>query len=81
MRRQLLFWGHYFPQDSVRLQEMANEAGISRIFGGINYFYDNENGKMCGEKIGKVAVNWGKQLFLQHKFVKLPNGIYIYAIM
>ena len=52
--------GHYFPQDSARLKKMANEAGMSRIYGGIHYFCDNEGGKMCGEKIGKLAVDWGK---------------------
>lgn len=55
-----LVLGHYFPRDSVRLKKMANEAGISRIYGGIHYFCDNEGGKMCGEKIGKLAVDWGK---------------------
>jgi len=55
-----LVLGHYFPQDSVRLKEMANEAGISRIYGGIHYFCDNEGGRMCGEKIGKLAIDWGK---------------------
>ena len=55
-----LVLGHYFPKDSVRLKKMANEAGMSRIYGGIHYFCDNEGGKMCGEKIGKLAVDWGK---------------------
>jgi PAP2 superfamily len=55
-----LVLGHYFPQDSTRLKKMANEAGMSRIYGGIHYFCDNEGGKMCGEKIGKLALDWGK---------------------
>jgi membrane-associated phospholipid phosphatase len=55
-----LVLGHYFPKDSVRLKKMANEAGMSRIYGGIHYFCDNEGGKMCGEKIGKLAIDWGK---------------------
>jgi hypothetical protein len=55
-----LVLGHYFPKDSTRLKKMANEAGMSRIYGGIHYFCDNEGGKMCGEKIGKLAVDWGK---------------------
>ena len=55
-----LVLGHYFPKDSSRLKKMANEAGMSRIYGGIHYFCDNEGGKMCGEKIGKLAVDWGK---------------------
>ena len=55
-----LVLGHYFPQDSSRLKKMANEAGMSRIYGGIHYFCDNEGGKMCGEKIGKLAVDWGR---------------------
>ena len=55
-----LVLGHYFPKDSARLKKMANEAGMSRIYGGIHYFCDNEGGKMCGEKIGKLAVDWGR---------------------
>ena len=55
-----LVLGHYFPKDSARLKKMANEAGMSRIYGGIHYFCDNEGGKMCGEKIGKLAIDWGK---------------------
>ena len=55
-----LVLGHHFPKDSSRLKKMANEAGMSRIYGGIHYFCDNEGGKMCGEKIGKLAVDWGK---------------------
>ena len=52
--------GHHFPAKSDSLKRMANEAGLSRIYGGIHYFCDNEGGRMCGEKIGKLAVDWGK---------------------
>jgi PAP2 superfamily len=55
-----LVLGHYFPAKSDSLKKMANEAGLSRVYGGIHYFCDNEGGKMCGEKIGKLAVEWGK---------------------
>jgi hypothetical protein len=55
-----LVLGHYFPAKADSLKKMANEAGLSRIYGGIHYFCDNEGGKMCGEKIGKLAVEWGK---------------------
>ena len=55
-----LVLGHYFPAKADSLKKMANEAGLSRIYGGIHYFCDNEGGRMCGEKIGKLAVDWGK---------------------
>jgi hypothetical protein len=55
-----LVLGHYFPAKADSLKKMANEAGLSRVYGGIHYFCDNEGGKMCGEKIGKLAVDWGK---------------------
>ncbi len=55
-----LVLGHYFPTKADSLKKMANEAGLSRVYGGIHYFCDNEGGKMCGEKIGKLAVEWGK---------------------
>jgi membrane-associated phospholipid phosphatase len=55
-----LVLGHYFPAKADSLKKMANEAGLSRVYGGIHYFCDNEGGKMCGEKIGKLAVDWGR---------------------
>ena len=55
-----LVLGHYFPTKADSLKKMANEAGLSRVYGGIHYFCDNEGGKMCGEKIGKLAIDWGK---------------------
>lgn len=50
----------FFPEEANNLKKMANEAGISRVYGGIHYLCDNEGGKMCGEKIGKMAVSWQK---------------------
>lgn len=55
-----LVLGHYFPTKADSLKKMANEAGLSRVYGGIHYFCDSEGGKMCGEKIGKLAVEWGR---------------------
>jgi hypothetical protein len=31
---------------------MANEAALSRLYGGIHYNFDNTNGLVCGNSIG-----------------------------
>jgi hypothetical protein len=49
---------HFFPQDSTKLRKMAEEAGISRVYGGIHFNCDNIQGKNCGAKIGDLAVKW-----------------------
>lgn len=49
--------GHLFPKDSVKIMKMAEEAGFSTIYGGINFRSDYEKGKLLGEKIGRKAIN------------------------
>lgn len=47
---------HYFPEDTKKWQELAEEAGMSRLWGGIHFPIDHEAGKALGAKVGKAAL-------------------------
>lgn len=49
---------HYFPGEQVELFEMAEEASISRLKGGLHYRMDLEAGKLVGEQVGRLAAEW-----------------------
>ena len=51
---------YIFPEQRETLQQQAEEAALSRLYGGIHYRFDNEAGLTCGRNIGKVAVQWGQ---------------------
>jgi PAP2 superfamily len=46
----------FFPRKAEQLRAMAEEAAISRLYGGIHYRSDNEAGLELGRRIGGVAV-------------------------
>jgi membrane-associated phospholipid phosphatase len=48
--------GAVFPSARRNLQAMADEAAMSRLYGGIHYRFDNEQGLEVGRKIGALAV-------------------------
>ena len=48
--------GAVFPADSARLQAMAEEAGISRIYAGIHFPSDNRAGLALGAAIGRLVI-------------------------
>ena len=47
--------GALFPADRRALDAMANEAALSRMYGGIHYRFDNERGLELGRRIGTIA--------------------------
>jgi hypothetical protein len=49
-----------FPQGASQFDAMADEAGISRLYGGIHYRSDIEQGKAHGGRIGAWVVNYAK---------------------
>jgi membrane-associated phospholipid phosphatase len=51
---------YLFPQGSTQFNAMAEEAGISRLYGGIHYRSDIEQGKAHGSRIGAWVVNYAK---------------------
>ena len=51
---------YLFPNEATSLNAQADEAAISRLYGGIHYRLDNEEGEKCGRAIGDVATSWAK---------------------
>jgi membrane-associated phospholipid phosphatase len=45
-----------FPARSRELAAMADEAAISRLYGGIHYRFDNDAGLALGRRIGTVTL-------------------------
>lgn len=48
--------GEVFPSSRGDLQRMADEAAMSRLYGGIHYRFDNDEGLKLGQRIGRLAV-------------------------
>ena len=44
---------HFFPGDRRRLRRQAEEAAVSRLYGGIHFRSDNEAGLRLGRAIGR----------------------------
>ena len=47
---------HYFPQRRDELAAMADEAALSRLYGGIHFASDNAAGLELGRKVGREAL-------------------------
>jgi membrane-associated phospholipid phosphatase len=47
---------YLLPDGATRYRAMAQEAGISRIYGGIHYKADNEVGLQVGAQVGRMVV-------------------------
>ncbi len=47
-----------FPQEAAALQAMAEEAAASRVYGGIHYRFDGEQGLVLGRRIATVVSEW-----------------------
>ena len=47
---------HVFPNDAPTFAERAREAAMSRLYGGIHYRFDNDDGLVIGEKVGRAVV-------------------------
>lgn len=52
--------GAIFPQGATTFTAMADEAGISRLYGGIHYPSDIREGKLHGARIGTWVLNYLK---------------------
>ena len=48
--------GHFFKKDADNLKQMADEAAMSRVYGGIHYRFDGTRGVEHGEKIADLAI-------------------------
>ena len=52
---------YFFPEEHDRLWEMADEASISRFYGGIHYLFDLEAGVNLGRQVGELAEMMSKE--------------------
>jgi len=48
--------GHIIPERKTAYDEMALEASLSRMYGGIHYRSDCERGLVAGAKVGEYAI-------------------------
>jgi len=51
-----LVLAHFFPQERPRMESIATEAGVSRIYAGLHYRFDVEAGDEIGRKVANVAI-------------------------
>jgi hypothetical protein len=52
---------YFFPTDARTFEDKAQEAAMSRLYGGIHYRSDNEVGLDLGDKVGGAVVARAKQ--------------------
>jgi len=48
--------GTYFPSRAEQLKTMAEEAAMSRLYGGIHYRHDNDDGMTLGRDVARVVL-------------------------
>jgi hypothetical protein len=48
--------GYMFPQEAAHWQYLGEEAGLSRLYGGIHYPCDERAGNQMGKRIGALAI-------------------------
>lgn len=46
----------FFPADAAAIEALAEEAAVSRLYGGIHWRSDNEVGLVVGRQVGELAV-------------------------
>ncbi|MBC8160675.1 MAG: phosphatase PAP2 family protein [Roseiflexaceae bacterium] len=49
------FLAALFPEKQGELQAMAEQAALSRVYGGIHYRFDGEQGLIAGQAVGRLA--------------------------
>ncbi|MDQ0199105.1 phosphatase PAP2 family protein [Neobacillus ginsengisoli] len=48
---------YFFPAEADRLQELAEECSVSRIYGGVHFMADIEEGLKLGKAVGQAVIN------------------------
>ena len=59
--------GYIFPREKSTLESMAEEAGISRLYGGIHYRFDMDKGAEVGHRIAQLAIRRGMEDGSRHR--------------
>ena len=49
--------GHFFPLHAEKLNAMAEEAALSRMYAGIHFRYDNEDGLALGRAVADLVLS------------------------
>jgi membrane-associated phospholipid phosphatase len=52
--------GHIIPERAAQYMDMANEASMSRMYGGIHYKSDCTVGLIVGKNVGSYAIERAK---------------------
>ena len=47
---------HYFPKEAEKLDAMANEAAMSRLYGGIHFRFDDTDGLALGRRVAEATL-------------------------
>lgn len=48
--------GHFFPEERAEFTRIAEEQAMSRLYGGIHYRFDDDDGLALGRVVGRHAV-------------------------
>ncbi len=51
---------YVFPQEATKVREWAKEAGMSRVYGGIHWQFDNSGGAEQGRNVANFSINRAK---------------------
>jgi hypothetical protein len=51
---------YFFPSATAQFEAMRDEAGISRLYGGIHYPADIANGKECGRRVASYTLAFAR---------------------
>jgi hypothetical protein len=48
---------HIFPDEAAKFEQYSQEAALSRLYGGIHYRFDIEDGNDMGKAVGQYAID------------------------
>lgn len=48
---------HIFPDEAPQFEQYSQEAALSRLYGGIHYRFDIEDGNVSGKAVGQYAID------------------------
>jgi PAP2 superfamily len=48
---------HYFPQEAFRIRQLMEECALSRLYAGVHFKVDNDEGLSLGRQVGQIVVN------------------------
>lgn len=48
---------HIFPDEAAFFESKSQEAALSRLYGGIHYRFDIEDGNTSGKEVGRYTID------------------------